>query len=54
MRTLALAAMIEANWNGSRSIEAVELTNAQALTAVMTVALAAATKRLTPTVRVVI
>jgi hypothetical protein len=30
-------------------MEAVELTNAQALTAVMTVALAAATNRLSPT-----
>jgi hypothetical protein len=35
-------------------MEALELTNAQALTAVITTALAAATKRLGPTVRVVI
>jgi hypothetical protein len=54
MRTLALVAMTEANWNGSRSIEAVEVTNAQALTAVMAVALAATTKRLTPKERVLI
>jgi hypothetical protein len=33
-------------------MEALELTNAQALTAVMTVALAAATNRLRPTIRV--
>jgi len=44
--TLAFAAMIEANLNGSRSMEAVELTNAQALTAAITVAQAAALKRL--------
>jgi hypothetical protein len=35
-------------------MEALELTNAQALTAVITVALAAATKRLGPPVRVFI
>jgi hypothetical protein len=49
---LALAAIVEAKWNGSRSIEALELTNAQAPTAVITVAQAAAVKRLSPTVRV--
>ena len=51
---LALAAMIEANCNVWRSTEALELTNAQALTAVKTVALAAATDRLRPTKRVFI
>ena len=50
----AVAAMIEANANGSRSMEVLELTNAQALTAVITVAVAAATMRLGPTIRVLI
>jgi hypothetical protein len=44
--------MTEANWNGSRSLEAVEFTNAQALTAVIIVAHAGALKRLSRTVRV--
>jgi hypothetical protein len=52
MRTLAFEAMTEANRNGSRSGEAVELTNAQALTAVISVAQVAAVKRLNVTVRV--
>jgi hypothetical protein len=52
MRALAFAAMTEAKWNGSRSMEAVECTNAQALTAVIAVAQAAALKRLSRTVRV--
>jgi hypothetical protein len=46
--------MVEANRNGSRSMEALELTNAQALTAVITTAPAAATKWLRPAVRVFI
>jgi hypothetical protein len=45
-------AMIEANWNGSRSLEAVEFTNAQAQTAVIIIAHAGALKRLSRTVRV--
>jgi hypothetical protein len=46
--------MIEANRNGSRSMEALDVTNAQALIAVITAALAAATRRLGPITRVFI
>jgi hypothetical protein len=49
---LAFAALIEASRNGSRSVEAVESTNAHALNTVINVAQAAAVKRLGPTVRV--
>lgn len=46
-RTLAFAAMSGPKLKGSRSTEAVELTNAQALAAVIIVALAEMTRRLT-------
>ena len=49
---VAFAALIEASRNGSRSVEAVESTNAHALNTVINVAQAAAVKRLGQTVRV--
>jgi hypothetical protein len=48
----AFAAITAAKLNGSRSVEALELTNAQALVAVITVAHAMAAKRLNPTLRI--
>jgi hypothetical protein len=52
MRILAFADMTQAKWNGSRSMEAVESTNAQVLMAVIAMVQAAALKRLSRTVRV--
>ena len=54
VRTDALAAIVAANWNGSRSLEALAETNAQALVAVMTAAQAAAVIRLNRKVRLFI
>jgi hypothetical protein len=51
VRTDALAAIAAANWNGSRSLEALAERNAQALVAVMTAAQVAAVIRLNRKVR---
>jgi hypothetical protein len=52
LRTSAFAAITAAKLNGSRSVEALELTNAQALVAVITAAPAMAAKRLNRTLRI--
>jgi hypothetical protein len=52
VRTWALAAITAAKWNGSHSVEAVELSKAQAAAAVIIAAHVAAVKRLNPTIEV--